>query len=145
MSDENLFGDPDLPHVWKAAATKGKGRKRAERAKDETKQPGETSTPAAAQATTNVHKEGDDMPTQPESEPKREKKRPTFEETYKKLEKIIADLERDDIPLDELLSKFQEGVGYVRECTKFINDARLKIEQFVEQKDGSWVIKNLEQ
>lgn len=147
MSDENLFGDPELSDVWKDAdKAKGKGRRRSKKAEgDAPKQV--PAVPAAPVATVNQprNKEGDGVTTEPKSEPKREKKRPTFEETYKKLEKIISDLERDDIPLDELIAKFQEGVGYVRECTKFIGEARLKIEQFVEQKDGSWVIKNLEQ
>lgn len=68
-----------------------------------------------------------------------------FEEAYARLEALVAEMERGDLPLEALLSKFEEGVGLVKHCQAFLKQAQLRVEQFVEQKDGQWVLKELEQ
>ncbi len=47
-----------------------------------------------------------------------------FETSLKKLEKIVSDLENGDLPLEESIKTFEEGV-------------KLKIQKLVESKDGS--------
>jgi exodeoxyribonuclease VII small subunit len=68
---------------------------------------------------------------------------PRFEEAYSRLEQLVGELERGDLPLESMLERFEEGVGLVRYCNGFLKQAQLKVEQFVEYKDGQWVLKEI--
>ena len=68
-----------------------------------------------------------------------------FESSFARLEEIVAEMERGELPLEDLLGRFEEGVGLVRSCQKFLEQAQLRVAQYVEQKDGQWVLKNLDQ
>ena len=59
-----------------------------------------------------------------------------FEEAIKKLEKIVADLEKDDITLDNALRKFEEGVKLSKCCTKKLKDVENKIEILMKNDEG---------
>jgi exodeoxyribonuclease VII small subunit len=67
-----------------------------------------------------------------------------FEEAFARLEQLVADMERGEQPLEDLLNRFEEGVKLVRQCQDFLKQAQLRVEQYVEQKDGHWVLKELE-
>ena len=67
----------------------------------------------------------------------------TFEDDYARLEAIIAEIERPDLPLQELIAKFEEGVRLIRQCTKFLQEARLRIEEHIEEKNGTYTLKDL--
>jgi exodeoxyribonuclease VII small subunit len=67
-----------------------------------------------------------------------------FEDAYQRLETLVAEMERGDLPLEQLLARFEEGVGLVRHCRAFLKQAQLRVEQYVEQRDGHWVLKDLE-
>jgi exodeoxyribonuclease VII small subunit len=43
---------------------------------------------------------------------------PSFEESLKKLETIVEKLEQGDLPLEESLKLFEEGVGLSAICKK---------------------------
>ena len=66
-----------------------------------------------------------------------------FEEAYARLVELVGEMERGELPLEELLRRFEEGVKLVRHCQDFLKEAQLKVEQYVEQKDGQWVLKEL--
>ncbi len=59
-----------------------------------------------------------------------------FEEALKNLEDIVEHLEGGDIPLEESLGKYEEGVKLVRLCQKKLDQAKKKIEILVKSKDG---------
>ncbi len=67
-----------------------------------------------------------------------------FEEALKKLEEIVSQLEDGDIPLDESLAKYEEGVRLVRLCQKKLHEAKKKIEILVKTKDGKIKIEPFE-
>jgi exodeoxyribonuclease VII small subunit len=67
-----------------------------------------------------------------------------FEDAYGRLEEIVAEMERGDLPLEQLIERFEEGVGLVRSCNEFLKQAQLRVEQYVELKDGQWMLKALE-
>jgi exodeoxyribonuclease VII small subunit len=67
-----------------------------------------------------------------------------FEQAYARLEDLVSEMERGDIPLEELLARFEEGVGLVRHCRAFLKQAQLRVEQYIEQQDGHWVLKELD-
>jgi exodeoxyribonuclease VII small subunit len=52
----------------------------------------------------------------------------TFEESLKKLETIVAQLERGDLPLEDSIRVFEEGVRLSAECKKQIEEAEGKVE-----------------
>lgn len=59
-----------------------------------------------------------------------------FEEALKKLEKIVEALENGDLPLEDSLAKYEEGIGLSRICQKKLEVARKKVEILLKSKDG---------
>lgn len=68
-----------------------------------------------------------------------------FEEALKKLEKIVEDLEKGNLPLDEALKKYQEGVELSRACSQRLENAKKKIDILVKNKKGDFELKPLEE
>lgn len=64
-----------------------------------------------------------------------------FEEALKKLEKIVGDLENGDIPLEEALEKYQEGIRLSGVCQKKLEAAKKKVEILLKAEDGSLELK----
>ena len=60
-----------------------------------------------------------------------------FEASLKNLEKIVSDLENGDLPLEESIKTFEEGVKLTKHCQNLLSKAELKIQKLVESKDGS--------
>lgn len=58
-----------------------------------------------------------------------------FESNMENLEKIVLELEKGDLYLDESISKFEEGIKISKECNKMLDDAEKKITILLE-KDG---------
>lgn len=61
----------------------------------------------------------------------------SFEAALAKLETIVESMESGEVPLAELLAKFEEGTKLLKTCESRLKDAELKIEQLKKQKDGS--------
>ena len=61
----------------------------------------------------------------------------TFEESLKKLETIVAQLERGDLPLEDSVKLFEEGMQLSTECKKQLEEAEGKVEILIKQRDGS--------
>lgn len=62
----------------------------------------------------------------------------TFEGAVTRLEEIVRLLDAGELPLDESLKLFEEGIGLARECSKQLTDAQGKLESLVKQSDGSF-------
>ncbi len=62
---------------------------------------------------------------------------PTFEDAMHRLEAIVEAMEAGDVPLADLLSKYEEGSRLLAQCEQRLKAAELKIEQLKRQKDGS--------
>jgi exodeoxyribonuclease VII small subunit len=60
----------------------------------------------------------------------------SFEEALTKLETIVESMESGDVPLAELLTKFQEGNKLLKQCEARLKDAELKIEQLKKDREG---------
>lgn len=60
----------------------------------------------------------------------------SFETALGKLESIVEAMESGDVPLAELLAKFEEGSKLLKVCETRLKDAELKIEQLKKLKDG---------
>ncbi len=59
-----------------------------------------------------------------------------IEETLEKLEEITSALEREDIPLDEAIALFEQGLDLAASAKKALDEARLKVSQVVEKARG---------
>lgn len=61
----------------------------------------------------------------------------TFEESLKQLETIVAQLERGDLPLEDSLKMFEEGMRLSAECKQELDAAEGKVQILLKQRDGS--------
>ena len=71
-------------------------------------------------------------------------KTPQFEEALKKLEGIVEAMESDDLPLETLLSKYEEGSKLVKICQEKLAEAELKIQQLEKTAAGEMKLKPLD-
>ncbi len=67
----------------------------------------------------------------------------SFEEQMENLEKIVSELEKGDLNLDDSVTKFEEGIKISKECNKILQDAEKKITMLVNQ-DGEIKEENFE-
>jgi exodeoxyribonuclease VII small subunit len=70
-------------------------------------------------------------------------KNPPFEEALKKLEGIVEAMEADDLPLETLLAKYEEGTRLVKICQEKLAEAELKIQQLEKNAAGEMKLKPL--
>lgn len=61
----------------------------------------------------------------------------SFEESLKKLEAIVAQMERGDIALDDLVKLFEEGSKLAEQCKQQLADAEGKVEVLIKQRNGA--------
>lgn len=69
-----------------------------------------------------------------------EAKSHTFETQLASLERIVRELERGDLPLEESLKLFEEGVRLSRECQERLNQAERRIEVLLRDSEGRPVL-----
>ena len=69
------------------------------------------------------------------SEQSQKTEAPRFEEALGRLEAILESMEAGEIPLDELVVKYEEGVNLLKTCHARLHEAELKIEE-VKRKNG---------
>ncbi len=60
----------------------------------------------------------------------------SFESALTQLESIVESMESGDVPLADLLAKYEEGTKLLKLCEARLKDAELKIELLKKQKDG---------
>jgi exodeoxyribonuclease VII small subunit len=62
----------------------------------------------------------------------------TFDSDLARLEAIVAELERSDLPLDRALKLFEEGIARVRSASGQLSQAEAQVQQLLEQPDGTF-------
>lgn len=60
-------------------------------------------------------------------------KKTGFEEALKKLESSAEKLRAEDIPLEEAIRCYEEGIKHYRECRDILDKANQKIETLTKQ------------
>ena len=60
-----------------------------------------------------------------------------FEDAMKKLESVVTRLENGDIPLEESLKLFEEGVKLSRLCAEKLDEAERKVDILMKDKGGN--------
>jgi len=62
-----------------------------------------------------------------------------FETSLKKLEDAVNRLESGELPLEDSLKVFEEGIKHAAICSRKLNEAEKRVELLVKQRDGSFV------
>jgi exodeoxyribonuclease VII small subunit len=64
-----------------------------------------------------------------------------FEEALKRLESIVESMEGQDLPLEVLLARYEEGARLTTLCQTKLNEAELKIQQLEKDAKGGLTAK----
>ncbi len=64
----------------------------------------------------------------------------SFEAALERLETIVESMESGDVPLADLLTRFEEGSRLLKACEERLRDAELRIDLLKRQKDGSTAV-----
>ncbi|MBI3882103.1 MAG: exodeoxyribonuclease VII small subunit [Verrucomicrobia bacterium] len=65
----------------------------------------------------------------------------SFEEALKKLEAIVETMESGDLPLDQMLERFEDGTKLAQVCQTRLGEAELKISQVEKNTAGGFALK----
>jgi exodeoxyribonuclease VII small subunit len=68
-------------------------------------------------------------------------KNPPFEEALKKLEGIVEAMESDELPLETLIARYEEGTRLAKVCQEKLAEAELKIQQLEKNAAGEMKLK----
>ena len=61
----------------------------------------------------------------------------TFEEAMERAEAAARDLEAGDLPLEEALRRYEEGVKALKQCYEILRNAEKRIEVLVRDSEGN--------
>jgi len=64
-----------------------------------------------------------------------------FEDCLARLEQIVSALETGNLPLEESLKVFEEGITLARHCSRYLDDAERRIELLVKDESGDTISK----
>jgi exodeoxyribonuclease VII small subunit len=76
--------------------------------------------------------------------PKKDQKN-SFENSLNKLEKIVSALENGDVPLEDSLKMYEEGIQLSLECMESLNKAELKIKKLTKDLNGKFHLSEFEE
>jgi exodeoxyribonuclease VII small subunit len=65
------------------------------------------------------------------------KKKLSFEQALEQLETIAEQIEQGKIGLEESITKYEEGMGLVKQCRDILSKAEMKIQKLQERADGT--------
>ena len=68
----------------------------------------------------------------------------TFESSLSELEKIVAQLEVGDLPLESSLELFEKGIKLSRECRERLAKAEQRIEMLVRDSQGNLDVEQID-
>lgn len=68
---------------------------------------------------------------------KEKRQEENFEQNLARLDEILAMLEKDSVPLNDLLSLYEEGVSLVRRCNEQLENAGKKVKMLQISPDGT--------
>ena len=60
---------------------------------------------------------------------KKESSKRTFEQSLARLEKIVDSLEQGEVPLENAIELYEEGIALSKECVDTLSKAELKIKK----------------
>ena len=61
-----------------------------------------------------------------------------FETAMERLEEIVRDLEEGDLPLEESLKAFEEGMNLIKFCSRKLEEVEQKVTKLIKESDGKY-------
>jgi exodeoxyribonuclease VII small subunit len=72
-------------------------------------------------------------------------KKMSFEDAMKRIEEIVSDLERGELPLEQSLDRFEEAVKLARSCQQTLEAAETRISKLVRTGDDGFTLEPLDE
>ncbi|MFZ2446578.1 MAG: exodeoxyribonuclease VII small subunit [Syntrophobacteraceae bacterium] len=66
------------------------------------------------------------------------KKSDQFEDALKRLQEIVEKLEKGDLPLEEAMECFSEGMRLAQTCHNKLEEAENKVRMLLKDQQGGW-------
>lgn len=66
-----------------------------------------------------------------------------FEKGIERLEQIVSALDQSNLPLEQALDLFGEGIELVKNCNNLLNSAEAKVKMLLENSDGQLITEKL--
>lgn len=76
---------------------------------------------------------------------KKEPGKVNFEQSLARLEKIVNALEQGDVPLEQAIEMYEEGIKLSKECIGVLSKAELKIQQLGKDINGKLQLLDFEE
>jgi exodeoxyribonuclease VII small subunit len=68
---------------------------------------------------------------------KKDEASPDFEASLRRLEGIVEKLEKGEIPLDQALNLYEEGIGLARVCATLLTNAEVRLKRLGRDLEGN--------
>lgn len=68
------------------------------------------------------------------------KKTSSFEQSLHRLETIVNMLEKGDVPLEESMTLYEEGIQRSRQCLEILSKAELKLKRLSKDAKGNFAL-----
>lgn len=81
----------------------------------------------------------------PVSKPAKAAAEPNFEDALTRLEGIVEAMETEELALETLLARYEEGMKLARHCHEKLNAAELRLRKLEEEAGGALVVKPAEE
>ena len=69
---------------------------------------------------------------------KEKENKPSFEQSLRRLEKIVEELEQGEVPLDDALKMYEEGIELSKACVEKLTHAELRLKKLSKDMEGSF-------
>ncbi|MBI5475023.1 MAG: exodeoxyribonuclease VII small subunit [Ignavibacteriae bacterium] len=69
--------------------------------------------------------------------------KPTFEQSLRRLEQIVDELEQGTVPLDEALKMYEEGLELSKTCVARLSQAEMRVKKLSKDMEGNFHLTEL--
>jgi len=67
----------------------------------------------------------------------------SFEDSLSRLEKIVESLEQGQVPLEDALNLYEEGIQLSKACAEKLKAAEMRIKKLAKNTDGQFELQDL--
>ena len=68
----------------------------------------------------------------------------SFEDAMRELEKVVSDLERGDVPLEQSIALYERGAQLKQRCQTKLKEAEEKVALITQEGDGNLGLKSVD-
>ena len=61
-----------------------------------------------------------------------------LEQAFNELEEVVQQLEKGELPLDDLIDRYEKGMRLIRLCASKLQEAEKKVKRLIKNKDGTF-------